>query len=215
MALELEDALSEIPIEYSSAERRSQPSTSDLQTPPSSPQPLDPIIDNDNIEAFQDFTFDADKNEETNIWYNKYCRWLERPTESRTVYKPNAEGKLWVKIIKNEKRKSGNCVIFPPFEEKIWVEKIGEIIDYILHQRHLTVVRLHLADPSITPIEKIRLNKIIAFFENEYNKNKFFVCLSPTCELSEQEKGQIIRESHGSTDSQHFGENKTIFRARE
>ena len=215
LALELEDALPEIPIEYNARANETRDGVTnnfDLQTPP----PLPEVINEINARNItQDSIVSEVEIEETSIWHEKYCRWLENPTESRTIYKPNAKGKLWIKIIKNEMRKSENCVILPPFEEKTWVEKLGQIIDYVLHQRKHTIVRLHLADPSITPIEKIKLNKIIAFFEKEFNKNKFFICLSPIGELSEQEKGQIIRGSHGSTASQHFGENKTIFRARE
>lgn len=103
----------------------------------------------------------------------------------------------------------------PPYDEKFWIEKIGDLIDFVIHTRKLSRVRLHLSDPSITPVEKIKFKKIIAFFENLFKDINFMVCLTPKGQLSEGEKGEIIRESHGTMGAQHFGENKTIWRARE
>lgn len=55
----------------------------------------------------------------------------------------------------------------------------------------------------------------MAFFENLFKGITFMICLTPKGQLGEGEKGEIIRESHGTTESHYFGENKTIWRARE
>ena len=74
---------------------------------------------------------------------------------------------------------------------------------------------MHINDPTITSTERVKLKILIAFFSFKYPQLKIHTCYNATTELTQEERNQIIRESHGSMMAQHFEENKSIQRARE
>lgn len=76
-------------------------------------------------------------------------------------------------------------------------------------------MRLHFDDPTITSTERVKLKTFIAFISFKYPQLKIHSCFNSTTELTLEEREHIIRESHGSIMAQHFGENKSIQRARE
>ena len=78
----------------------------------------------------------------------------------------------------------------------------------------LTITRYHFVNPKITPLEQLKIQDYLNFLSNKNKEQQFHTCYTPRAELTRQEKGEIIRESHGSITAQHFGENKTIERAR-
>ena len=81
--------------------------------------------------------------------------------------------------------------------------------------RGLRIVRIHFLDPTITPIEKIKLENLLNFLSNKEGNLNFHVCYSPQSELTAIEKDDIIKEAHGSIVNENFGENKTIDEARQ
>lgn len=199
---ELANALPDIPV-----------TNNDLNTPPSSPVP----ITNDLPEPIESLDLDIleENNDVTSSkLYDEFCTWLEHPTDNRSVYSANANSKLWVQVIKNPARQTPDCILLPPFHEKEWLEILGRHIEDVINKKY-TRVRLHLSDPCITAIEKLNLKKLILFFEAKYDQISFMICLTPSSTLTDLEIGEIIRESHGLTATQHFGEFKTIQRARE
>ena len=66
----------------------------------------------------------------------------------------------------------------------------------------------------ITPLEKIKIQEIIGFLYHQYPELSFDTCYTATRVLTNDEKEQVTREAHGSIMAQHYGENKTIERAR-
>ena len=64
-------------------------------------------------------------------------------------------------------------------------------------------------------MERVRLKILIGFISYKYPQLKIHTCYNATTELTQEEREQIIKESHGSMIAQHFGENKSIQRARE
>ena len=81
-------------------------------------------------------------------------------------------------------------------------------------ERKLTITRLHFGDPTLTPLEKIKVKNFINFLCFKYPEQSFHTCYTPRTELTNAEKEEIIKESHGSIMAQHYGETKTIERAR-
>lgn len=79
----------------------------------------------------------------------------------------------------------------------------------------MTILRLHFDDPTITTTERIKLKILISFIGYKYPSLKIHTCFNATTELTLDEQQQIIKECHGSIMAQHFGENKSIARARE
>lgn len=70
-------------------------------------------------------------------------------------------------------------------------------------------------DLTITNTERFKLKTFAAFMGHKYPQLIVYTCYYSTTELSEEENRQIIHESHGSIMAQHFGEKKSIARARE
>ena len=70
-------------------------------------------------------------------------------------------------------------------------------------------------DSTITSTERVKLKVLISFISFKYPQLKIHTCYNAATELTQEERNQIIRESHGSMMTQHFGENKSIQRARE
>ena len=152
-------------------------------------------------------------NEERKKLNDDYYRWFSQPTETREVEKPNANGKLWRQLIKRECATSSS-VNMGSYHETKWLAAINSVALETLN-RKLGILRLHFNDPTITSTERIKLKTLVAFILHKYPQLKIHTCYRSTTELSEEEKKQIIQESHGSVMAQHFGENKSIARARE
>ena len=127
--------------------------------------------------------------------------------EDFTKYKPNADGKLWSKIRKT--RDNPKALRLPAYDERIWISKLNKKCKSIL-SKGFKVVRLHINDPAITPIERIKLKTFFHFSSQIHAQNTLTVCMNDRGELAIAGKEAIIEESHGSLASQHFGENKSI-----
>lgn len=188
---------------------------SDLNTPPSTPEPDTSNDTGVNFDPIESIVPEETPGEIPSKIYDEFCEWMANPTENRSVYSSNANSKLWVQVIKNPARQKQNCIMIPPYDEKVWIEILDKHIDHIIVNKKLGRVRLHLSDPCITVLEKVKFKRLISFFEAKYEHVTFIICVTPNSLLTDQEIGDIIRESHGQTATQHFGEFKTIQRARE
>ncbi|XP_033212210.1 uncharacterized protein LOC117169812 [Belonocnema kinseyi] len=139
---------------------------------------------------------------------------LPQPTPSREHVKPNAGGKLW-RTISKERRGSHATSLYklPQFNETEWLKVLDKINKDVMACK-LSISRYHFIDPMITSLEKVKIRDYLNFLSHKYEDQQFHTCYIPRAELTQEEKGEIIRESHGSITAQHFGENKTIERAR-
>ncbi|XP_043474040.1 uncharacterized protein LOC122506110 [Leptopilina heterotoma] len=151
--------------------------------------------------------------EEDQQLYKDYYKWFTNRTETREVEKPNANGKLW-KAFQKRQTDDPDIRILPPFNEKNWLKILNGTAIWTLSKR-LSILRMHFNDPTITSTEKIKLKILISFISYKYPELKILTCYNPNTELSAVERRQIIEESHGSVMALHFGENKSIQRARE
>ena len=133
-----------------------------------------------------------------------YLEWQKDKTVTREVKKPNAYGKLWKIITKSE---------LGEYQEESWLKLLSLQVRGFLCKK-LTIVRLQFPDPMITPLEKIKIQEIIGFLCHQYPALSFHICYTNTRKLTNDEKEQVIREAHGSIMAQHYGEKKTIERAR-
>ena len=115
-------------------------------------------------------------------------------------------------MIKNPSRKTESSIQLPEYKEKTWLMKSNKVVQQS-KKRRLTTVRLHFSDPTVTNLEKIKINELITFLEDENKQLKFYVSTTPNEESTKEEKEEIIKESHGTVASQLFGENKAIERA--
>lgn len=133
-----------------------------------------------------------------------YGKWKEQPTETIVKIKPNAIGKLWRKITKTQ---------LSAFDTEKWLQYLQNTIKEFT-DRKLTLVRIHLDDPLITPVEREELFDMIKYVSTLHPTLKFNICFSNTTELTKEDKLKIIKEVHGSPIGQHFGENKSIEKAK-
>ena len=139
----------------------------------------------------------------------EYFKWKTNKTKSRAIKKPNAGGKLWKKIQKRE-TEDINTVQLSSYDKKKWLTILDEITQELLRRKF----RFHFNGPTTTPFEKIQIEEMLNFLSLKYPDNDFRYCDAPQSELRNQEKTEIIKESHGSVMVQHYGENKTVERAR-
>ena len=95
--------------------------------------------------------------------------------------------------------------MIPEYDERLWLTKLQEAVLQCIEHK-LTYVRVHLSDPTVTPLEKLKIRQIINFLEFEYADLQFALCASPTGDLTQKEKQRIIEESHDNLSSQHFGD---------
>ena len=136
--------------------------------------------------------------------YRDYLDWQKDKRVTREVKKPNAYGKLRKIITKSELRE---------YQEESWLKLLSLQIQGFLCEK-LTIVRLQFPDPTITPLEKFKIQEIIGFLFHLYPALSFHTCYTAMRESTNDEKEQVIRKAHGSIMAQHYGENKTIERAR-
>lgn len=94
-----------------------------------------------------------------------------------------------------------------------WLQYLQNVVkDFI--DRKLTFVRMHIDDPLITPIEREELFDMMNYISTLHPNLKLNACFSDTTELSKEERLRVIKEAHGSPIGQHFGENKSIEKAK-
>ena len=130
---------------------------------------------------------DADKlisdieidEESTPTWngeiYKGYIKWNQNKTLTRKVIKPNAEGKLWQLVLeKREGQKDAHCIL-PAYDERKWLTKLDELNQDPM-ERKLTTTRLHFGDPTLTPLEKIKVKNVINFLCFKYPDQSFHTC---------------------------------------
>ena len=98
--------------------------------------------------------------------------------------------------------------------ERDWLKILDNIARWTI-SRKLTTLRMHFNDATFTSTERVNLKILIAFISFKYPQLKIHTCHNARTELTQEQRNQIIRESHGSVMAQHFGENKSIQRARE
>ena len=210
IAIDLEEKLPDIEI-FENPGERDLVTLEPNEQPPRIPTPeemqiLPPLVYAPDTEVEK-------TNEERKKLNDDYYRWFSQPTETREVEKPNANGKHWRQLIKRESATSSSVNMGSHHETK-WLAAINSLALETLN-RKLGILRLHFNDPTITSTARIKLKTVVAFIGHKYSQLKIHTCYRSTAELSEEEKKQIIRESHGSVMAQHFGENKSIARARE
>ena len=58
-------------------------------------------------------------------------------------------------------------IILPPYNEFEWIKCLSKIADKTL-QRKLTIIRLNFDDPTITPIERIKIKTILNFISYKF-----------------------------------------------
>ena len=68
--------------------------------------------------------------------YTDSVQWKLHPTQGKVKTKPNAVGKLWKSVTKND---------LPPHNEENWLRKLGWFIDEISNKK-LTMIRLIFGD---------------------------------------------------------------------
>ena len=85
--------------------------------------------------------------------YGEFTNWKLAPILGKVKTRPNAIGKLWKHITKEE---------LPPFDKEDWLRKLGWFIDE-LENKKLTIIRLSFYDPLITPIEKETIQEMLEF----------------------------------------------------
>ena len=119
--------------------------------------------------------------------YKECTKWNQNKTPTREVIKPNAEGKLWQVILKErEGQKDVHCIL-PDYDESKWLTKLDEL-NQDLMERKLTITRLHFGDPTLTPLEKIKVKNFINFICFEYPDQSFHTCYTTRTELTNAEK---------------------------
>ena len=116
--------------------------------------------------------------------YAEFVQWRLHPTHGKVKTKPNAVGKLWKSVTKND---------MPPYNEEDWLRKLGWFIDEISNKK-LTLIRLIFGDPLFTPIEKEIIKEMMEFLSNLYPHLSFHLCFNNIRELNNEEKLKIIKE---------------------
>ena len=132
--------------------------------------------------------------------YADFVQWRLHPTQGKVETKPNAMGKLWKSVTKND---------MPPYNEEDCLRKLGWFIDEISNKK-LTLIRLIFGDPLFTRIEKEIIQEMMEFLSNLHPQLSFHLCFNNTRELNNEEKSKIIKESHAN----HLGEKNTIDKAK-
>ena len=130
----------------------------------------------------------------------EFNKWKLKPKRGDNVKtKPNAIGKLWKNITKEEMMSEN---------EKEWLNKLFLKITEV--NVDLTIVKFSFGDPLFTPVQKETLKEMVEFLSKYFYDRKFFLCFTPTRELTKEEKETIIKEAH----STHLGEMNTLERAK-
>ena len=136
----------------------------------------------------------------SNSVYSDFMGWRLNPSYGKVKTKPNAIGKLWKDIKKED---------MLPYNEEEWLTKLTWITEKIENKK-LTMIRLIFGDPLFTPIKKESIQELIECLSNHYPRLSLHVCFSLTRELTKEEKRKIMLEAN----STHLGEKNTIEKAR-
>ena len=140
-------------------------------------------------------------NEQDSNLFDNYLEWKANlVTNERVKVKPNAAGKLWKKIERDN---------LPNYNEEKWLRCLGWFIDDFKNKKS-TIIRLHFGDPLFTPIEREEIIEMINYLSNYYADSSLHLCFNQMRELTKQERGKVMREARGD----HLGENNTISKAR-
>ncbi|XP_033213766.1 uncharacterized protein LOC117170832 [Belonocnema kinseyi] len=132
--------------------------------------------------------------------YTDFMQWRLNPIPGKIKIKPNAIGKLWTTLKKED---------LPKFIEEQWLRKLGQLIEEIL-SKNLTIIRICIGDPLISPMEKESLQEMLEFLSTYYRENSFSLCFVNTRELSKEEQEAIVKEAHAT----HMGEQNTLEKAQ-
>ena len=123
-----------------------------------------------------------------------------QPITGKIKTKPNAIGKLWKEVTKDD---------MPIYNEENWLYKLSWFIEEFVNKK-LNIVRLSFGDPLFTPLEREVIRETMEFLSNYYPDKNFQICFSKTRELNKEERKQIIKEAHGD----HTREQNTIEKAK-
>ena len=125
---------------------------------------------------------------------SEYYKWLKNKSENPKKWKPNAEGKMWIRLVKTQGRRPPNNILMPEYDGRLWLTKLQEAVLQCI-ERKLTIVRLHLSDPTVIPLKKLKIRQLVNFLEFKYPNLQFSMCTSPTEDLTQEEKLRITAES--------------------
>ena len=153
--------------------------------------------ENETTETEEEITETPGDN--TNL-YTDFINWKLQPVKGKIKTKPNAIGKLWKEVTKDE---------MPMYNEEDWLYKLSWFIEEFVN-RKLSIVRLSFGDPLFTFLEREVIQEIMEFLSNYYPDKNFHICFSTTRELTKEERKQIIKEAHRD----HTGEQNTIEKAK-
>ena len=142
----------------------------------------------------------------------EYYEWFPQQSPTKGIEKPNAPGKLWYRVSKRPYEHAMGRMS-PPYDEFEWIKCLSKISVETL-QRKLTILRLNFNDPTIKPIERIKIKTILNFISYKFPQLAIRTSYQPQTQSTREEKDNIIREFHGSIMAQYFGENMSISRAR-
>ena len=126
----------------------------------------------------------AQTPQETTNLYTDFINWKLQPTTGKIKTKPNAIGKLWKEVTKDD---------MPIYNEENWLYKLSWFIEEFVNKK-LTIVRLSFGDPLFTPLEREVIQEIMEFLSNYYPDKNFHICFSKIRELNKEERKQIIKE---------------------
>ena len=76
--------------------------------------------------------------------YDEFIQWRLNSTAGKFKIKPNATGKLWTQVTRED---------LPPFSEEQWMNKFGLIIEKTLDKK-LKIIRIQIGDLNMASIEK-------------------------------------------------------------
>lgn len=146
---------------------------------------------------------------------NEYANWKRNRLPSKLKIKPVANGKNWIKISK-QNIFSLLRIQLPDYDEEKWVKLLYIKIKDFTRNKNWSILKFHMEDPLIKITERVRIGDMLNFLlQTKFTEHTFFLCERPDKKLSEEEKQNLLRETHGNVATGHFGENKTIKRLRE
>ena len=87
-------------------------------------------------------------------------------------------------MVPNEKegQKDAHCIL-PDYDTRKWLIKLDKL-NQDLMGRKLTITRLHFGNPTLTPLEKIKVKNLINFHCFKYPDQSFHTCYMPRTELT-------------------------------
>ena len=80
------------------------------------------------------------------------------------------------------------------FDEEEWLKKFETLIENSIEKK-LSITRLIIGDPLITPIEKEFIQELIEFLSTIYPEQNLHLCFNNTRELTREERKNILKEA--------------------